>query len=176
MPRQSTSLKKSDLQEGKPVRVDVDGKPIVLAWVSGKIYAVDAVCSHVGGPLEEGDIEGFSLTRPWHGAIFDIMTGKVSKQTTWATNLNSYGVIVDNSSGQIFIDTNSHVTSLEMPMNNIATATPNTLAEEKATTRELTKPSKPLKMQLKLLEKTLHPGTDIMSFRFVLNDGQNYLD
>ncbi len=55
MPRYSTALRKGDLQEGKPVRVDVDGKAIVLALVSGKVYAMDAVCSHEGGSAGRWD-------------------------------------------------------------------------------------------------------------------------
>lgn len=39
MPRYSTSLKKSDLQEGKPVKVDVDDKAIVVASISGMVFA-----------------------------------------------------------------------------------------------------------------------------------------
>ena len=54
---QSVANKKS-LKEGALLRVDVNGIPIVLTTVGGKVYAMDAVCSHEGGPLEEGSIEG----------------------------------------------------------------------------------------------------------------------
>ena len=43
-----------DLKERKLLRVDIEGKPIVLAMVQENVYAMDAVCSHEGGPLEEG--------------------------------------------------------------------------------------------------------------------------
>jgi hypothetical protein len=43
-----------DLKEGSLLRVDVQGKPIVLAMVQGRVYAMDAVCSREGGPLEDG--------------------------------------------------------------------------------------------------------------------------
>lgn len=52
MPVLKTSLRKNDLQEGKLLRVDVDGKSIVLTNIKGKFYAMDSVCSHEGGPLE----------------------------------------------------------------------------------------------------------------------------
>lgn len=64
MTRFNTSFKKSDLQEGKLVRVDINDKAIVLALVSDKVYAMDAVCSHEGSPLEDGSIEGYSLICP----------------------------------------------------------------------------------------------------------------
>jgi nitrite reductase/ring-hydroxylating ferredoxin subunit len=44
---------KKDLQEGSLLKVEPEGKPIVLSLVNGKVYAMDAVCSHEGGPLEE---------------------------------------------------------------------------------------------------------------------------
>jgi glycine betaine catabolism B len=47
------ALKEQDLKESRPVRIDVEGKPIVLTKVNGKVFAMDAVCSHEGGPLEE---------------------------------------------------------------------------------------------------------------------------
>jgi len=51
-----TSLKKNDIQEGNLMRVDVNGKSLVLTNIQGKLYAMDSVCSHEGGPLEEGSI------------------------------------------------------------------------------------------------------------------------
>jgi glycine betaine catabolism B len=56
---------KKDFQgDHRLVRVDLIGKPIVLSKVNGKVYAMDAVCSHEGGPLEEGTLEGYELKCP----------------------------------------------------------------------------------------------------------------
>src|SRR5690242_14413382 len=104
MPRSDTSLRKHDLQEGKPIRVDIAGKPIVLALISGNVYAMDAVCSHEGGPLEEGTIEEYSLICPWHQGIFDIRTARASPKTDWVTDLHSYRVVIDEKSGLISVD------------------------------------------------------------------------
>ena len=43
-----------DLKESRLLRVDVEDKPIVLAMVQENVYAMDTVCSHEGGPLEDG--------------------------------------------------------------------------------------------------------------------------
>jgi nitrite reductase/ring-hydroxylating ferredoxin subunit len=99
------SLKKDDIQEGKLMRVDVDGKSVVLTNIQGKLYAMDSVCSHEGGPLEEGTLEGYELICPWHQGIFDIRTAKASPKTDWVTDLKSYTVIVDETSGEISIHT-----------------------------------------------------------------------
>ena len=83
------------------LKVEPEGKPIVLSLVNGKVYAMDAVCSHEGGPLEEGTLEGYNLTCPWHYAIFNVRNAKVSDQTVWATDLNSYAVHVEEATGDI---------------------------------------------------------------------------
>src|SRR5918912_22940 len=85
------------------IRVEPNSKPIVLCRVNGKIYAMDAVCSHEGGPLEEGTLEGYELKCPWHYAIFDVRNAKVSEQTVWATDLQSYPVKVDDATGDIMV-------------------------------------------------------------------------
>ena len=100
---------KKDLQEGSLLKVEPEGKPIVLSLVNGKVYAMDAVCSHEGGPLEEGTLEGYSLTCPWHYAIFDVRNAKVSDQTVWATDLNSYAVQVEDATGDILISLDTSV-------------------------------------------------------------------
>src|SRR5438093_6940532 len=134
----STPFRKSDLQEGKPVRVDVNGKPIVIALVSGRVYAMDSVCSHEGGPLEDGTIEGFCLVCPWHQGIFDIRTAKASPDTDWVTDLHSYGAVVDDKSGEILIDTDPAAPESDNS---------NDGGPRQETTEDETMPSRPLKMQ-----------------------------
>ena len=46
--------------------------------VEGKIYAIDEMCTHEGGPLDEGELDGHNLKCPWHYAVFDVRNGKVS--------------------------------------------------------------------------------------------------
>jgi nitrite reductase/ring-hydroxylating ferredoxin subunit len=99
-----TTLKKKDLEEGKLIKVDINGKSIVLTNINGKFYAMDSVCSHEGGPLEEGTLDDYTLTCPWHQGKFDIRNAKASAETDWVTDLKSYPVIVDDRSGEISID------------------------------------------------------------------------
>ncbi|AIF85473.1 flavodoxin reductase family protein [Candidatus Nitrososphaera evergladensis SR1] len=169
MTRYNTTFRKADLQERKPVRVDIDGKAIVLALVSGKIYAMDAVCSHEGGPLEEGSIEEYSLICPWHQGIFDIRTAKASPETDWVTDLRSYRVEVEEKSGLIAIDTDSGASHSD------SGSSPRIARQENAVAVDDV-PARPLKFELKLLEKVSQKGTDIMSFRFSRSDSENYLN
>ena len=54
-----------------------DGELVCLARVDGCIYAFTDNCTHISGPLNEGELEGHVLTCPWHGAQFDVRTGQV---------------------------------------------------------------------------------------------------
>ncbi len=72
-----TVVNVSDLQPGQLQQVEVDGVPVCLANVDGAIYAVDARCSHDGGPLAEGALDRNFITCPWHGAMFDVTSGEV---------------------------------------------------------------------------------------------------
>ncbi|MDQ6659338.1 MAG: Rieske 2Fe-2S domain-containing protein [Chloroflexota bacterium] len=57
--------------------VEVEGEPVCLANVKGEICAFTDNCTHISGPLNDGDLEGAVVTCPWHGAQFDVRTGKV---------------------------------------------------------------------------------------------------
>lgn len=105
MTRIKTPLKKNELQERKLVRTDVNDHSIVLTMINGTVYAMDSVCSHEGGPLEDGTLESYNLICPWHQGIFDIRSAKASPDTDWVTDLNSYKVTIDDKSQEIYIDT-----------------------------------------------------------------------
>ena len=65
-----------ELPAGKGKQVTVNGKQIALFNVDGKFYAMEDTCCHRGGPLHEGDLHGTVVVCPWHGAEFDVTTGK----------------------------------------------------------------------------------------------------
>jgi nitrite reductase/ring-hydroxylating ferredoxin subunit len=95
---------KKDIKEGNLLGVELEGNKIVLATVNEQVFAIDAVCSHKGAPLEEGNLEGYDLTCPWHYAVFDVRNGKVSDRTVWAKNQTSYPVKVDEGTGDILVN------------------------------------------------------------------------
>jgi nitrite reductase/ring-hydroxylating ferredoxin subunit len=95
---------KNDIKEGGLLGVELEGNKVALAMIDGQVFAIDAVCSHKGAPLEEGKLEGFNLTCPWHYAVFDVRNGKVSDRTVWAKNQTSYPVNVDERTGDILVN------------------------------------------------------------------------
>jgi nitrite reductase/ring-hydroxylating ferredoxin subunit/uncharacterized membrane protein len=67
----------ADLEEGVLKRVRVKNQPVVLLKVGDEIYATTATCSHLGGPLNQGQVEGTCVTCPWHASVFDMRDGSV---------------------------------------------------------------------------------------------------
>jgi len=67
----------SEVQENSLFPVEADGELICLTKIDGIIYAFADNCTHISGPLNEGELEGCTITCPWHGAEFDVRTGKV---------------------------------------------------------------------------------------------------
>ncbi len=66
----------SDLPEGGRKVVEIGDRVIGLFHVEGKFWAIDDLCTHDGGPLAEGPLEGLTIICPRHGARFDLRTGQ----------------------------------------------------------------------------------------------------
>ncbi len=73
----TTAMPAAALADGQALRIDVEGVPVLLTRQNGEIYAIGAVCSHAGGPLEQGDFAGTCVTCPWHGSVFNLEDGGV---------------------------------------------------------------------------------------------------
>jgi len=139
---------KQDLQEGGLLKVEPGGKPVVLSMVKGKVYAIDAVCSHEGGPLEEGTLEGYEVECPWHGSKFDVRTGEVTNPPAETPQL-VYEVKVEYNDILVRKKPEAQLTQHEIT--------------SEATTRGK---GASIVYELTLLEKQKFEGTDIMSFKF----------
>ncbi len=70
-------LPEAELPEGKIVRREAGGSPIVLVKRSGRIHALADQCAHYGGPLSEGTLEDGGIRCPWHGTLFCLKDGAV---------------------------------------------------------------------------------------------------
>lgn len=66
-----------EIAPGTGKQVEANGKQIALFNLDGNFYAIDNTCTHRGGPLAEGYVEGEEVTCPIHGAQFNITTGAV---------------------------------------------------------------------------------------------------
>lgn len=66
-----------DLKDGKPLRVETNGANVMLLRQGEDIRAIAATCPHLGGPLDEGKIEGETVACPWHDSVFSVVSGAV---------------------------------------------------------------------------------------------------
>ena len=69
--------KSREFQNGTMKEVVVEGHEILIARVGDKYYATDNRCTHMGGKLSHGKLEGTVVTCPRHGSQFELKDGRV---------------------------------------------------------------------------------------------------
>jgi 3-phenylpropionate/trans-cinnamate dioxygenase ferredoxin component len=84
----------SDVPDGRPEVFDVEDRKIAVYRLDGAFHAIDDICTHDGGPLAEGEVEGDVVTCPRHGARFSIRTGAALSFPA-ITPVETYPVRVD---------------------------------------------------------------------------------
>ena len=67
--------KVSDVANAGKLILEVDDRMVVLLHINDQFFCIDDVCTHDGGPLGEGELCGFELACPRHGAKFDVRNG-----------------------------------------------------------------------------------------------------
>lgn len=86
------------LADGEMKRLELEGKPVVVARVDGRYYAFGGNCPHWGAPLDEGLLNGHALMCPWHHACFDVRTA-VRLEPPAFNDLARFPVRVDDEDG-----------------------------------------------------------------------------
>jgi nitrite reductase/ring-hydroxylating ferredoxin subunit/uncharacterized membrane protein len=77
-PQEWTAVIRADqVPEGGTAKATVEGRNVLLYKKSGRVHAMEDTCTHAGGPLSEGKIEGDVVTCPWHGSQFRLTDGAV---------------------------------------------------------------------------------------------------
>lgn len=71
-------IAESALAEGENTVIDVDGTNVAIFKIEGQCYAIADMCSHDGGEIASGTVEGDEIVCPRHGARFCIKTGAVT--------------------------------------------------------------------------------------------------
>jgi 3-phenylpropionate/trans-cinnamate dioxygenase ferredoxin subunit len=67
-----------DVPPGSAKVYEVNGRTVAVCNVGGDLFAVDDVCPHDEGSLDQGALEGFEIECPRHGARFDVRSGEVT--------------------------------------------------------------------------------------------------
>ena len=68
-----------ELEFGRVKVVEAGGRRIALCRTEEGWYAIDDLCTHDGGPLDQGELFGFEIECPRHGARYDIRTGRATR-------------------------------------------------------------------------------------------------
>jgi nitrite reductase/ring-hydroxylating ferredoxin subunit len=92
-----------EIKPGQMKYVDVDGLPIALANVDGRVYAFGDSCRHEGGPLSSGVLRDEIVTCPWHGWAYNVRTGK-SLIPPVGLRIPTYAVEVEDGLVSVVVD------------------------------------------------------------------------
>ena len=96
-------LDDAELGEGQMRCVEADGTVVMVARAGGGVYALSNHCSHRGGPLHEGTLEGTEVSCPWHDSVFDVRDGSLVHgpaaypQPAWETRVRDGRIEVRRS-------------------------------------------------------------------------------
>jgi nitrite reductase (NADH) small subunit len=100
MTRWIEAARLADVPPGAAREVVVGETVVALVNVDGEVFALDGICSHQGGPLGGGRVEGRTLTCPWHGWQYDAPSGV--HRTSGRACQRVYPVKVDE--GAVLVD------------------------------------------------------------------------
>lgn len=66
-----------ELASGQRKLIDFEEVTVAIFNINGEIYCIEDVCTHDGGPVAEGKLDGYEIECPRHGALFDVRDGSV---------------------------------------------------------------------------------------------------
>ena len=92
-----------ELEPGMGKVVEAKAQTLALFNVDGAYYAIDNTCTHVGGPLGDGEMTGDVVHYPWHGAGFNVKTGAVASPPARA-GVRTYPVKVEGNDVLVEVD------------------------------------------------------------------------
>ncbi|MEO8497364.1 MAG: non-heme iron oxygenase ferredoxin subunit [Planctomycetota bacterium] len=89
--------KVSDVVRVGKLILEVQDRMVVLLHINEQFFCIDDVCTHDGGPLGEGELCGYELACPRHGAKFDVRNGAaLTMPATEATVVHEVKIEGDN--------------------------------------------------------------------------------
>ncbi|MBI5961232.1 MAG: non-heme iron oxygenase ferredoxin subunit [Chloroflexi bacterium] len=103
LPRFITITNTSDIGPGERDIFEVEDLYIAVFNVGGIYYAIEDICTHDDGPLVEGDLDGFEIECPRHGARFDVRSGAV-RQMPAVVPVKWFPVRVEGDAVQVGLD------------------------------------------------------------------------
>ena len=96
----------NDIQPSHMKEVQLDGETICLVNIEGNYYAIGNICTHEGGPLADGTLEGYKVQCPWHGSKFNVRTGEVKEppasepEPTYQVKIDGNDILIKKQEGK----------------------------------------------------------------------------
>lgn len=98
-----TVAKASDIPPGRVAVFHLDDRELAVCNVDGNFYAIDDLCTHDGGSLDQGELEGREIECPRHGARFDVTTGQATQLPAFEP-VDTYPVRLEGDSIQVGVE------------------------------------------------------------------------
>ena len=89
-----------DLQPGQMKLLKLNGQRVLAYNIAGTYYATSEECTHVGGPLSEGELKGDEVVCPWHFSCFRVTSGEATCPPA-SDPLQTYQVAVEGEVGRV---------------------------------------------------------------------------
>jgi len=89
-----------DLQPGQMKLLHLNGQRALAYNIDGEYYATSEECTHVGGPLSEGELKGNEVVCPWHYSCFRVTDGAATCPPA-DEPLQTFRVVVDGEVGRV---------------------------------------------------------------------------
>jgi nitrite reductase (NADH) small subunit len=99
--RLHTVARVEDVPSGTARIVEAAGRELALFNCDGGLYATQAQCLHLKGPLGHGELEGCVVSCPWHGWQYDVRTGE--NEFDRALTLETFEVVVEDGEVKVAV-------------------------------------------------------------------------
>jgi len=90
----------NDCPPGKILKLQYAGQTVMVVNIGGKFYATEEECTHAGGPLSEGELQGDTVICPWHGSRFNLTDGSIVRGPA-TEPLATYKVQIEGEIGKV---------------------------------------------------------------------------
>jgi apoptosis-inducing factor 3 len=79
-PDLTQGIELSTIPDGTMLLGHARGEPVLLVRRGDELFAIGAICTHYGAPLETGLLVGDTVRCPWHHACFSLRTGEALRR------------------------------------------------------------------------------------------------
>jgi 3-phenylpropionate/trans-cinnamate dioxygenase ferredoxin component len=98
-----TVARVADIPPARVIVVEVGDHEVALCNVNGQFYAIDDLCTHDGGPLDQGELDDAEIECPRHGARFDVRSGAATQLPAFEP-VETHAVRVDGDRVQVGVE------------------------------------------------------------------------